>query len=430
MKLAQYRTGVNRRSTHRGRAVRWGGAAAVVMMATAACSSGSGSGNQKGAGDTSKPITIGVSVSLSGDFSGDGLATKQGYQTWAAFQNAHGGILGHKIAMKFVSDGSSPTQVVTNYQKLITVDKVDFVLGPYSTLLTRPSSVIANRYGYVMLEGIGGGPSVFQAGLKNVFDVSASATYQLITFAKWLAATQSPQPVAYATMDDPFIKPTTDGARNYLTQHGFKSAVYKVYPLETTDFTPIASAIVATHAKIVVLGTMPPDGYAFIQDFIQNKYNPKMLVEASGPDQGAQFVKSVGAKNTEAIMVPNTWYPGSTFYQNTGMVAQNLKMFGGKAENISADVAEAFSAGQVLAQALTHNKSLSNKTLQSYLHSNVTFQSVQGPVKFASDGENAGATPYIFQWQKGKPVVVLPTGGSDVKPIETNRPDWGTASGS
>ncbi|HEY8827260.1 MAG TPA: amino acid ABC transporter substrate-binding protein [Jatrophihabitantaceae bacterium] len=430
MKLAQYRTDASRHSTRRGRAVRLGGAAAVAMLATAACSSGSGSGNHNGVGDKSKPITVGVSVSLSGDFSGDGLATKQGYQTWAAFQNAHGGILGHKVVVKFVSDGSSPTQVVTNYQKLITVDKVNFVLGPYSTLLTRPASVVANRYGYVMLEGIGGGPSVFQAGLKNVFDVSASATYQLITFAKWLAATQSPQPVAYATMDDPFIKPTTDGARNYLTQHGFNSAVYKVYPLETTDFTPIASAIVATHAKIVVLGTMPPDGYAFIQDFIQNKYNPQMLVEASGPDQGAQFVKSVGAKNTEALMVPNTWYPGSTFFQNSGMIAQYLKMFGGKAENISADVAEAFSAGQVLTQALTHNQSLSNKTLQSYLHSNVTFNSVQGPVKFAADGENAGATPYIFQWQKGKPVVVLPTGGPDIKPIETNRPDWGTTSGS
>ena len=150
--------------------------------------------------------------SLSGDFSADGLATKQGYQTWAAYQNAHGGILGRPIVMDFLSDGSSPTQIVTNYQKLITVDKVDFTLGPYSTLLTKPASVITNRYGYVMLEGIGGGPSVFSQGLKNVFDVSASATYQMVTVAKWIAATQTPQPIAYATMDDPFIKPTLDGA--------------------------------------------------------------------------------------------------------------------------------------------------------------------------------------------------------------------------
>jgi branched-chain amino acid transport system substrate-binding protein len=431
------------RFTRHGRAPRrrvlaWAAGAAAVALVASACSSSSGGkttsggGGGGGAGSTgasSSPINIGVSVSLSGDFSADGTATEQGYKTWAAFQNAHGGLLGHQIHLTFLSDGSSPTQVVTNYQKLITANKVNFVLGPYSTLLTRPASVIANRYNYVMLEGIGGGPSVFQAGLKNVFDVSASATYQMITFAKWLAANSKPQPVAYATMDDPFIKPTTDGARNYLTQHGFPSAVYKVYPLETTDYTSIASAIVASGAKVVILGTMPPDGYAFIQSFIQKRYNPKMLIEASGPDQGATFVKAVGARNTEGIMVPNTWYPGSTFYQNAAMVAQYRKMFGGSAANISADVAEAFSAGQVLTQAVTHNKSLSNSALESYLHSNVTFQSVQGPVRFAADGENAGATPYVFQWQKGKPVPVLPQGVAGAKPIEVNRPDWGTTSG-
>src|SRR5712675_3199025 len=155
----------------------WAAGAAALALVAAACGSSS---NSSGGGNSSQPITIGVSVSLSGDFSGDGLATKQGYQTWAAYQNAHGGILGRQVKMDFLSDGSSPTQVVTNYQKLITVDHVNYVMGPYSTLLTKPSAAIANRYGYVMVEGIGGGPSVFQQGLQNVFDVSASATFQLI----------------------------------------------------------------------------------------------------------------------------------------------------------------------------------------------------------------------------------------------------------
>jgi branched-chain amino acid transport system substrate-binding protein len=399
-------------------------AMAVTLVAAACGSSGSGSGSGKSSG----PITIGISVSLSGDFSGDGLATKQGYETWAAYQNAHGGMLGRKIKLDFLSDGSSPTQVVTNYQKLITVDHVTFVMGPYSTLLTKPSSVIANRYGYVMLEGIGGGPSVFEQGLHNVFDVSASAKYQLITFAKWLAATQKPEAVAYAAMTDPFLQPMLDGARSYLTAHGFQSAVYKLYPLETTDYTPIASAIAASKAPVVVLGTMPPDGYAFIQDLIQDKYSPKVLVEASGPDQGAAFVKAVGASNTGGVMVPNTWFPGSTFYQNAQMVALYLKMFGGTANNISADVAEAFSAGEVLTQAVDHVKSTSNSDLQKYLHSGATFQSVQGPVKFLADGENGAATPFVFQWQNGTLVDVLPAGVASPKPIMAVKPAWGAGS--
>ena len=258
--------------------------------------------------------------------------------------------------------------------------------------------MIAHRYNYVMLEGIGGGPSVFQQGLHSVYDVSASAKYQMITFAKWLAATQKPEPVAYALMTDRSCSRSWT-AHAFLTAHGFTSVVYKLYPVETTDFTPIASAIAASKAPVVVIGSMPPDGYGFIQDFIQDHYNPKILIEASGPDQGAAFVKAVGAKNTGGLMVPNTWYPGSTFYQNSEMVALYLKMFGGTANNISADVAEAFSTGQVLTQAVTHTKSTSNAKLNAYLQSGARFQSVQGPVQFASDGENKAATPYVFQWR-------------------------------
>jgi branched-chain amino acid transport system substrate-binding protein len=416
--------GANRYRSYRRRNILWTVTTSALLLGLTTGISGTS------ASAANKPITIGISVSLSGDFSGDGLATQQGYKVWAAVQNSHGGILGRQIKLKFLSDASSPTQVVTNYQKFITSDKVDFVLGPYSTKLTKPASLIANRYKYVMIEGIGGGPSVFSRGLKNVFDTSASATYQLVTFAKWLAATQKPQPIAYATMDDPFIQPMVDFARTYLKAHGFTDALYKVYPAETTDFSPIASAIAATNAKIAILGTMPPDGYAMIQDFIQAKYNPHMLIEASGPDQGSEFVKAVGATNTEGIMVPNTWIAASKNFQNAEMVAMYIKMYGGTADSISADVPEAFSAGQVLAQAVNNIKSLSNPKLQTYLHTGATFKSVQGPVKFIADGENAGATPYVFQWKKGKYVPVLPLHGADkVSPILVNRPDWGTTPG-
>ncbi len=368
---------VNAALGRRGRAAGvWAAGATALALVAAACGSSSSSG-ASGGGNSSQPITIGVSVSLSGDFSGDGLATKQGYQTWAAYQNAHGGIMGRQVKMDFLSDGSSPTQVVTNYQKLITVDHVSYVMGPYSTLLTKPSAAIANRYGDVMIEGIGGGPSVFQQGLKNVFDVSASATFQLITFAKWLA-TQPTTNVAYASMTDPFLQPMVDGARAYLTAHGFKSVLYKLYPVETTDFTPIASAIAASKAPVVV-----------------------------------------------GIMVPNTWFPGSTYYQNTAMVQQYLKMFGGTADNISADVAEAFASGQVLTQAVDHVKSTSNSDLQNYLHSNVTFQSVQGPVKFQADGQNVAATPFVFQWQKGTLQDILPPGVGNPVPVMATKPAWG-----
>jgi ABC-type branched-chain amino acid transport systems, periplasmic component len=106
---------------------------------------------------------------LSGDFSDPGKAVKRGYELWAAYVNAHGGVLGRQVQLKIVDDASNPNQAVTNYQNLITRDHVDLVFGPFSSLLTGPSATVANRYHYAFIEPAGGGPAVFALKLHNIF---------------------------------------------------------------------------------------------------------------------------------------------------------------------------------------------------------------------------------------------------------------------
>ncbi len=258
------------------------------------------------------PIKIGISLSLSGDFASDGEGFQQGYTLWANYVNAHGGLLGRQVTLDIVSDNSDPQQVATNYQKLITVDKCDLVFGPFSTLLTKPASVVAARYGYAMVEGAGGGPSVFTRGLNNIFDVSLPVQNNLDTVAGLIAsmpADQRPKTVAYATEDDPFTQPQVDRLKGLLESAGLKTVYYKVYPAETTDYQPMALGMINSKADLVIAGTHLPDITAFIQDFRQQHYSPKMLVATAGPDQGSQFSDAVGAGNTEGIMVPNGWYP-------------------------------------------------------------------------------------------------------------------------
>src|SRR5690348_7925705 len=135
---------------HRARFFALGVTAAVAAAALSACSSSSSTS----AGNGSKsPITIGASLSLTGSFSADGQAFKKGYQLWAKDQNAKGGLLGHKIVLKFLNDASNPATVVTNYQTLITVDHVALTIGPFSSLLTAPSASVTNRYHYALVEG-------------------------------------------------------------------------------------------------------------------------------------------------------------------------------------------------------------------------------------------------------------------------------------
>lgn len=399
----------------------------TVCLVLAGCGGSSSSSSSSKSGGP--PITIGASLSLSGDFSADGQAFQQGYKLWADYVNSHGGIMGRKVQLKILSDASSPVQVVTDYQKLITSDHVDLVFGPFSTLLTKASSVVANRYGYAFPEGAGGGPSVFTRGLHNIFDVSLPVANNLVSFAHWILSlppSERPTTAAYATEDDPFTAPQLDVARAILEKGGVKTAYKTTYPSETTDFTPIADSVIHARAQVGIFGTLLPDIVAFINTFQQQHYNPQAIIATAGPDQGSQFLKAIGGtKNAEGILVPNGgWYPQINTFQNKQMVKDYLAKYGGKAADISSDVAEAYSVGQVIAQAITKAHSIKNADVMKALRSG-TFNSVQGPVKFNSVGENVAATSYLFQWQHGQLVPVYPpkvvTG--NVKP-EYPKPNW------
>ncbi len=402
------------RSTRRNRLTLLCAAAIMCLLLAAP-----GTGARAAAPKALPPLTIGVSLSFSGDFSGDGLAFKQGYLLWADAVNKAGGVLGRKVRFIMLSDASSPVQVVTNYQKLITIDHVDAVFGPFSTLLTKPASVVANRYGYAFLEGAGGGPSVFTRGLHNVFDVSLPVANNLVSFAHYilsLPASIRPKTAAYATEDDPFTKPQLDVARAILEKGGVRTVYSTVYPAETTDYAPIADAVIHSHAQIGLFGTLLPDITAFIQAFVQQHYNPEALIATAGPDLGSQFIKAVGLKNTEGIFVPNGWYPQADNFENAAMVHAYIAKYGGTPDAVPSDVAEAYAVGQVFAQAAAKAHGFDNAKIIQVLHSGATFNSVQGPVRFDATGQNVAALAYLFQWQNGRFLRVFPPGGGAVKP--------------
>jgi len=396
----------------------------VSALGLTAC--GSSSGGTGGTAQAGTPITIGVSVSLTGDFSGDGKALVQGYDLWAQDENAKGGLLGHKVTMKYVDDASSAQQVVTNYQNLITQDKVALVFGPFSSLLTIPASTVTNRFGYAFPEPAGGGPSVFTRGIKSLFFVQPAAVEDnLVSFTQWvlsLPASQRPATAAYATEDDPFTQPQVDRARALLEAAGVKTLSNKVYPAEATDWTPLAQQVIAANADIVILGTQEPDGVAFIKAFQQQHYNPKALIETAGPDQGADFSGKVGVANTAGVMVPAGWYASAKSSGNAKFVSDFTAKYGGAPGDISGDAAEAYSVGQVVDQAATKANSIANSALITALH-NGTYQTVQGPMAFDATGKPNGAT-FLVQWQNGTPVPVYPAAAAIAQPVYP-KPNFG-----
>jgi branched-chain amino acid transport system substrate-binding protein len=407
--------------------------AVLGVSLLAACTSTGTSTNPASPGNTSGPITIGASLSESGSFSTDGLAFKKGYKLWVQDVNAHGGLLGRKVVLKILDDGSSPTQVVSNYQTLFGKDHVDLAFGPFSSLLSAPASAVAAQYGMAFVEGAGGAPTVFDTpnnlADRDTFDVSLPVADELVPFVNWISSlppNERPKTAAYPMADDPFADPPVELAQTLLTKLGITPVYSNIFP-ENGQYKTWAQQTAAAGAQLVVLGsTDVPTVSQFMQAFEQDHYTPKMFIAAAGPDQGAGFISAVGTQNADGMMVPDGWYPGYANAASEQMVKEYVKEYGGTASGVNADVAEAYSVGQVLAQAVEATGGTDNAKIIAYLHGGVTLQTVQGPVRFDALGENGASVAFVFQWQDGGTQFnqVLPAGAPGYKPILAVKPAW------
>jgi branched-chain amino acid transport system substrate-binding protein len=392
---------------------------AMMLTGLSACGQDQNSGANFG---NSTPITIGISLSLTKDFSSDGLLMEQGYKLWADMVNNSGGLLGRPVKLMILDDQSNEQKVAANYETLINTDRVDLILGPFSTLLTKAAEKARGIQNYAFIEGAGGAPSVFLNNWKNIFAVSIPVEFNLDTFVfnvLSIPSSMRPKTAAYLSSDDPFTYPQIARARKLMEQ-GFIKTVYPTnsnqwqYSANDSNFSAEASADAATiadlHPDVVVLGTLLGDIKAEIKVFEQKHFHPKAIIATAGPDLGQDFINAIGGeKYTEGIFVPNGWYPQVNNFQNAAMVQAYTTQYHVPENLVNADVAEAFSAGQVLQQAVEQTHSLKNATLMDYLHLDKSlFNTVQGTVKFASNGHNELALAYLFQWQRGQLIPVYP----------------------
>lgn len=400
---------------------------ATAGLALAACGGAAGNRAEK-----QGPILIGASVSLSGDDAPDGINFEHGYELWANDVNKAGGLLGRQVKMVFLNDASSPEQVVTNYENLITIDHANLLFGPYSGTLTGPAAKVANRYHMALPEGAGAGSEVFGIGLHNVFLTGISPNALEAPLGAWLKsmpASKRPTTAAYATSQDPFTEPQVQYTQKLLEAAGIKTVDFSTFPAEPSGYKAEADAVAATHAQVFILGSNAVDQVsAFVQAFIQDHYNPEVFLATAGPDQGTAFVNAIGAANTAGMMVPNTWYSTYPAPASKKLVAEYIAKYGGNASGMSTDIAQAYTVGEVTAEAVDATHSLDGQKLIDYMHSKAVFNTVVGPLTFNSVGESETGLTFIQQWQHGNLVQILPPGSfNSVAPVFP-KPNWGSGS--
>ena len=411
----------------------------TASAAVAACGLSSATPtNSLLAGPTGQPITVGISLPLAGPqqaggFQADGQACQIGYELWASDVNSHGGLLGRPVRLKFLNDKGDPNVTAANYRTLIKTDHVDLVLAPFSSLLTATGAApVTSKLGYALVAGSAGAPTVYALHLRSLFSTNVPASKQMVPLANYVASLpsgQRPATAAYPMVDDPFADPPVQTARGILSRAGIRT-VYSPAPYKATSspaqLAQDAKAVAQSGAQLVVLGSVDvPTVQAFVKEFIAQKYNPKMFIAAAGPDQGQAFLNAIGTGNADGIMVPNGWFGAFPNALSHVMVQDYIAKYGGTASDINADVAESYSAGEVLAAAVAGTRSLNQQSIITWLHKN-SVQTVLGAVRFGPTGENLDAlqSALIFQWQPGSHFVQVLPKGLGAQAMIRVKPGW------
>ena len=410
----------------------------TASAAVAACGlSSTAPTNSLLAGPAGRPITVGISLPLGGTttsdpFIADGQACRIGYELWASDVNSHGGLLGRPVRLKILDDKGSESLTRANYQTLIKTDHVDLVLAPFSSLLTVDAAKVTSKYGYALAAGSAGAPTVYGLGLRSLFSTNVPASKQMVPLANYVARLpigQRPATAAYPMINDPFADPPVQTARGILSRAGIRT-VYSPAPYKATSspaqLAQDAKAVAQSGAQLVVLGSVDvPTVQAFVKEFIAQKYNPKMFIAAAGPDQGQAFLNAIGTGNADGIMVPNGWFGAFPNALSHVMVQDYIAKYGGTASDINADVAESYSAGEVLAAAVAGTRSLNQQSIITWLHKN-SVQTVLGAVRFGPTGENLDAlqSALIFQWQPGSHFVQVLPKGLGAQAMIRVKPGW------
>jgi branched-chain amino acid transport system substrate-binding protein len=383
--------------------------AAGILGLAGGCGGDDSGGSASDSGSGGGTIKIGASLPLTGEFSEPGKAAQQGYKVWEALANEKGGLLNRKVQMVIKDDASNQNTIVADYNALISQDKVDMLLGTFSSLLNLPASTVAERNRMLYVEPAGGSPDLFNRGYKYLFFAQqATADHQGDVWANYIAnlpADQKPKTAAYPTLDDPFAQPTSEGIEKILSEAGIKTVYRETYTIDNVNYDAIASAIKGKGADLVINGATFEDGVGVVRSLLKVGFTPKWLYQTSAPSLGDQYAKAIGKENTEGVFYAVSHSIDAKTPGNDEFVAKYKEMFGGT--EVPEDAADAYAAAEVLSAAVNGVGSIDDQLkLADWIRSN-SVDTILGPLSWNENGSPKGEF-LVGQWQNGKPEIVLP----------------------
>jgi len=363
------------------------------------------------------PIKIGASMSVTGTYAKPGTYQKQGYDVCIDELNAKGGLLGRKVELVIYDDQSTPATAVRLYEKLITEDKVDAVMGPYSSAVSEAVANVTEKYKKVMVAPLAATTSIFKKGRKYIFMVITPAENYLDGLID-MAAKRGLKTVAIINEDTLFPKASAAGTAEAAKKKGMQVVLQEAYPKGNTDFSALLVKIKAANPDVIAAGTYFDDAVAITRQMKELNVNPKMFGLTVGGDLPEFY--DLLKQNADYIYGSTQWdeslpYPG----QKEFLAAYKAKF---KGQEPSYHTAAGYAGCLIYAEAVKKAGTLDADKVRDQLLK-MEIRTAFGDYKIEPDGFQIAHKMVMLQWQDGKRIVVWPDDLSNGKPRYPT-PEW------
>jgi branched-chain amino acid transport system substrate-binding protein len=393
--------------------------AGLVLALLIAAGNVFASGKQEAAsGDT---IKIGASVALTGSLARFGNMVKNGYELWKDGVNAAGGINvgGTKKLVELIyyddqSDNQTSAQLT---ERLITQDKVQFLLGPYGSGPTFATTAIAERYNILTVATLANAGNIYERGYKNVFSILPPGVIMFNSFIDMLAA-QSPVPtkIAIIAPNDNFPISVAKGADAYAKSKGFEVVYYEEYPKGVRDLSSTILKIKNSGAEVLLGSGYLEEAILTVRQLKEQQVNLKAIGFTTGPElQDFQDALGSDANNICGVAwwMPQMTYPDPVYGTSAGYTELFTKNYG---PGLAYQGAAGTQGGRVLQAAIEKAGSLDTDKVREALstYNDTTFW---GATRFDETGQNRAGGAVTFQIQNGSIQTVWPQAAASAKTI-------------
>jgi len=347
------------------------------------------------------PVRVGVTVSLSGEYAVSGKLELEGIRMWVHDINQRGALLGHRVELVYYDDKSQPATSAALYERLITHDKVDLLLGPYGSDITMAASTVAEQHNFPMVATGAASGDIWARGYHNIFGVDAQADHYMDLLIE-SAAGAGLKTIALVYGDSDFPQEVAAGVRLQAAQHNMRIVVDKQYVAKHADYAGLVKAMKAARPDLVIGGTYLDDSMALVRAAKAADFSPKAFAFTVGPAL-KQFVDDLGA-DANGMLGVVAWMRSAAMPMAMDFSYRYKEKFG---HNASYVAALGYGGAQVLEAAVRLAGSLDKDAIRTQL-SQMKFRSILGNYQVDATGKQIAKYTYVMQVQNGWRLLVLP----------------------